>query len=139
MYKHFQNYTRTSIPHARRLRKEMTDAERRLWSRLRNNQLDIKFRRQVPFGKYILDFYCARIKLCIELDGGQHYTSEGMKKDAMRDKVLRESGIETIRFSDRDVLLNTYGVLQAIYETIQERTTVETPPLSSPKRGGSHG
>jgi len=128
MYKHFQNYTRASIPNARRLRKDMTDAERRLWSRLRNNQLEIKFRRQVPFGKYVLDFYCARIKLCIELDGGQHYTTEGMEKDAKREETLRDGGVETIRFSDRDVLLNTDGVLQTIYEISQRRLDVETPP-----------
>ena len=127
MHKHLPDYTKSSIPIARRLRREMTDAERRVWSKLRNNQLSVKFRRQVPFGKFILDFYCAQVKLCVELDGSQHYTEEGKLKDEIRDMYLHREGVEVLRFSDREALTNTNGVLQTIYEKIQVRLQVETP------------
>ena len=127
MHKHFAHYTKSSIPNARRLRREMTDAERKIWSRLRNDRLEIKFRRQVPFGKYILDFYCAKAKLCVELDGSQHYTDEGRQKDEMRDSYLQEQGVEVLRFSDIEALKNTNGVLQTIYEKVHERLQDETP------------
>ncbi len=127
MHRHFPRYTTSSIPNARRLRREMTDAERKIWARLRNNQLDVKFRRQVPFGKYILDFYCAKVKLCVELDGSQHYTDEGKRKDNSREQYLQEQGVEVLRFSDIEALNNTIGVLQTIYEKILERLQDETP------------
>lgn len=129
MHKHLPNYTSSSIPNARRLRRETTDAERRMWSKLRNNQLGVKFRRQVPFGKYILDFYCAMAKLCIELDGSQHYTDEGIRRDLARDRYLQEQRVEVLRFSDIETLKNTNGVMQTIYEKIQERLQHETPSL----------
>ena len=96
----------------------MTDAERKLWSRLRNNQMGVHFRRQVPFGKYILDFFSLKAKLVIELDGSQHYTDEGLAKDAIRDAFLRENGLIVLRFSDHEFLTNTYGVMQVIYEHV---------------------
>ncbi len=92
MHRHLPNYTSTSIPNARRLRKEMTDAERKVWSGLRRNQPDAKFGRQLPSGHYILDFYCARGKICVDLDGSQHYVEEGRSKDQVRDAYLRRRG-----------------------------------------------
>ena len=127
LHKHLPNYSTKSIPNARRLRRDMTNAERRIWSKLRNNQFGIKFRRQVPFDKYILDFYCAKLKLCIELDGSQHYIEEGRKKDIARDRYLKAQGVEVIRFSDYEALSNTIGVLQTIYEKINESLSHETP------------
>ncbi|MBI1803103.1 MAG: DUF559 domain-containing protein [Ignavibacteriae bacterium] len=76
---------------------------------------------------YILDFYCAKSRLCIELDGSQHYTNEGRKKDEMRDSNLQEQGVKVLRFSDIDALKNTNGVLQVIYESVLERSQHETP------------
>jgi len=105
----------------------MTDAERKVWSGLRRNQLDTKFRRQVPFGPYILDFYCARAKLCVELDGSQHCVEEGRRKDLVRDAYLRKHEVQVLRFSDVEALKNTAGVLQAIFEKIHERLRHETP------------
>jgi len=99
----------------------MTDAERRLWSRLRRDQLDVRFRRQVPFGPYILDFFSVKIKLNIEADGSQHYENQGMKKDKRRNKYLKENGITVLRFSDREILQNIDGVMQAIYENVQRK------------------
>ena len=89
----------------------MTDAERKLWSRLRHNQFEVKFRRQTPLGKYILDFYCSKAKVCVELDGSQHYTDTGRRKDEVRDQYLRDRGVVTLRFSDIEMLQNQDGVL----------------------------
>ena len=130
MHKHLPQYSRRLIPHARRLRREMTIAERRLWSKLRSNHLGVKVRRQVPFGEYILDFYCTKTKLCIELDGSQHLTGERRRKDEVRDRYLQERGIEVLRFSDIEALKNTNGVLQAIHERVQKR--MQTPPVILP-------
>lgn len=124
MHKHFPKYTKSLIQNARRLRRDMTDAERKLWNVLRGNPLRTRFRRQVPFGKYILDFYCHTLKLNIELDGSQHYTEEGMKKDIDRDRWLQSNGIEVIRFPDDEVLKNIDGVGQTIYEKVQEKLKI---------------
>ncbi len=136
MHKHLPLYRNSLIKHARRLRKEMTIAEAKIWSRLRNNLLGAKVRRQVPIGKYILDFYCVKARLCIEIDGSQHYAEEGLRKDEIRDKYLNSEGIEVLRFTDYEVLKNTVGVLDAIFEKIQQRLESEIPPQSSSKRGG---
>jgi very-short-patch-repair endonuclease len=132
MHKHLPNYTKSSIPNARRLRRDMTDAERRIWSRLRNNQFGVKFRREVPFGTYILDFYSPKTMICIELDGSQHYTGEGKQKDAVRDKYLNMQGIVVLRFSSIEALQNTDGVLQSIYEAIHNKNLSKTPSPPSP-------
>ena len=102
---------------ARELRKNMTDAERMLWSKVRRKQLNnYQFYRQKNIGNYIVDFYCPAGKLIVELDGGQHYTKEGMKKDGMRDQYLDSLGFTVLRFSDREVLKNLEGVIQEIYD-----------------------
>jgi len=119
-YHHFPKYTKVLIPFARKLRRDMTKAERKLWSLLRNNRLGSKFRRQVPYGPYILDFYCVKAHLVVELDGSQHYTAEGRKKDAMRDAYLARDGLEVLRFLNDEVLSNEEGVEQVIYERVQE-------------------
>jgi very-short-patch-repair endonuclease len=118
MGKHFLKYPHSSVAMARRLRREMTDAERKLWSLLRSNQLGVKFRRQAPFGPYILDFLCIKAKLDVELDGSQHYTDTGRRRDARRDEYLRSNGLKVLRFSVVEFLQNPDGVLQAIYEHI---------------------
>ncbi len=102
---------------ARSLRKNMTDAERHLWAKIRGKQLkDKQFYRKKNVGNYIVDFYCPSAKLIIELDGGQHYSDEGKKKDEIRDNYLKHFGFTVLRFSDRDVLKNIEGVLEKIYE-----------------------
>ena len=97
------------------LRKNMTDAENRLWSKLRRKQLKgYQFYRQKTIGKYIVDFYCPKANLVIELDGGQHYSEAGKEKDRTRDEALIEMGIKVLRFSDRDVFENIGGVMERI-------------------------
>jgi len=112
---------RRNIDKCRVLRKNQTDAERKLWSILRNRQLTgAKFRRQFPIGKYILDFYSPEHKLGIEADGGQHYEIKGKIKDQQRSKELSTLGIRIIRFSDRDILTNLNGVFRMIQQSIDE-------------------
>jgi very-short-patch-repair endonuclease len=97
----------------------MTDFERILWSKLRGRQLKgIQFYRQKIIGNYIVDFYCAKAKLVIELDGSQHYNEEGIGKDKIRDNYLKKLGLKVFRFSDAEVSKNLEGVIQMIYEAI---------------------
>jgi very-short-patch-repair endonuclease len=120
MHKHFPNYSGRLIGNARRLRREVTDAERKLWSILRGRQALVKFRRQVPYRSYILDFYSQEARIDVEVDGSQHYTEEGMAKDRIRDAELEADGIEVMRFSDRDVLTNIAGVGEALHEKLKQ-------------------
>jgi len=98
---------------ARRLRRDMTDAERRLWSFLRNRALSgLKFRRQQPVGPYIVDFICPEAGIVIELDGGQHARS---RTDAARTALLQALGYRVLRFWNNDVLTRTAVVLDVIH------------------------
>jgi very-short-patch-repair endonuclease len=102
---------------ARQLRQLSTDAERRMWSALRDRRLwRYKFRRQYPIGSYIVDFACTRYKLVIEIDGGQHVNSSA---DAQRTLWLERQGWKVIRFWNNDVLANTNGVAETILREIQ--------------------
>ena len=104
---------------ARELRQSQTDAEQRLWLALRDRRLSgAKFRRQYPCGAYVLDFYCPSKKLAIELDGGQHASTQGREHDARRADFLAERGIKVLRFWDNDALLHTEAVLQAIWQAL---------------------
>jgi len=101
---------------ARRLRRDSTDAERKLWTRLRSRQIDgCKFVRQEPIGPYVVDFICRERRLIVEVDGGQHATD---KRDAVREKWLVAHGYRVLRFWNNDVLANTDGVLEAIAGTL---------------------
>jgi len=103
---------RQNIPRARLLRVSQTDAEARLWSRLRNRVLGgARFRRQMPVGPYIADFLCAGHMLIVELDGGQHADNPA---DERRTRFLEAKGYRVIRFWNPDVLTNTDGVLEMI-------------------------
>ncbi len=98
---------------ARKLRSASTDAERKLWSRLRNCQLEgLKFRRQAPLFGFYADFSCESAKLVVELDGGQHAIQT--KRDADRTRILQEAGIMVLRFWNNDVMRNIEGVLSEI-------------------------
>ena len=102
------------------LRKNMTDAERKLWSSLRLKQLNgYQFYRQLIIGNYIVDFCSLALKLVIEVDGSQHYTEEGLTADKTRDRFLNEQGLKVLRYNDRDVLTNLAGVVENILENIK--------------------
>jgi very-short-patch-repair endonuclease len=113
---------------ARRLRRNSTDAERLLWQKLRNRQLDADFRRQHPAGPYVLDFYCANLSLAIELDGGQHNESANEHQDRKRDAWLVERGVKTLRFWNSDIVRNLDGVLEVIRTAIENRKAIKMSP-----------
>jgi very-short-patch-repair endonuclease len=95
----------------------MTEAETFLWQIIRKKQLKGRqFYRQKNIGDYIVDFHCPSAKLIVELDGGQHYTEEGKRRDQVKDKYLESLGIIVLRFSDREVFKNIEGVLERIFE-----------------------
>ena len=94
------------------MRKDATNAERRMWSKLRDGRLNgLKFRRQVPIGSFIADFVCYEQMLIVEVDGGQHSESAS---DVVRDAELRRRGFRVLRFWNIDVMRNTVGVLDTI-------------------------
>jgi very-short-patch-repair endonuclease len=94
----------------------MTDAERLLWSKLRRKQIKtFQFYRQRIIGNYIVDFYCPKGKLIIEVDGGQHYSEEGNRKDKAREDYLKKIGMRILRIPDTEVLNNLEGVVEKIY------------------------
>lgn len=97
------------------MRRRETAPERILWQALRHRGLaGLKFRRQHPFGRYILDFYCRSIRLAVELDGMHHFSPEQRMYDALRTLYLESSGIRVIRFANARVLMDLPGVLQNI-------------------------
>jgi len=104
---------------SRVLRKKMTDAERKLWYRIRMKQIKgLQFYRQKPIGNYIVDFYCPKAKLVIELDGGQHYLKTEKEKDTIRNNYLNGLGLKVLRFSDVDVLRDINSVLKKIWDEV---------------------
>ena len=109
-------YNKNLKKYSRELRKNMTAAESLLWLKIRGNQLkDFQFYRQKIIGNYIADFYCPKANLVIELDGGQHYSSDGQEKDTKRDAFMAGIGLKILRFSDRDVFENLNGVVEKIW------------------------
>ncbi len=104
---------------ARSLRRNATDAERLLWQRLRNRQAgDLKFRRQEPIGPFIVDFFCLKQNLIVEVDGGQHETAQD--RDAARTAWLEARGYRVIRFWNNEVIGNVEGVLETIVRAAGE-------------------
>ena len=102
---------------ARALRKNMTDAERLFWLRVRKKQLNgHQFYRQKNLGNYIVDFYCPSAKIIIEIDGGQHYSEKVIIQDNIRDRYLNDLGFKVLRFSDNEILTNINGVLEHLFE-----------------------
>jgi very-short-patch-repair endonuclease len=115
---------------ARSLRRNMTDAERRLWAELRAHRFeDAGFRRQVPLGAYVADFVCHRAKLIIELDGGQHGAAAQAAHDARRTAWLEGQGFRVLRFWNTDVLTNLEGVLTCIAAELAAVPTSQPSPV----------
>jgi len=109
-------------PHSRRLRGGMTEAEQKLWRRLRGKQLhDVQFYRQKPLGPYIVDFYGPKVKLVIELDGGQHFEEGHRLRDMARDAWLRQQGLMVLRYDNLQILRETEAVLAEIWRVVGER------------------
>ena len=118
-----------AVTRARRLRREMTDAERKLWRMLKESFDDWHFRKQVPLRHFIADFASHRARLVIEVDGGQHDASI----DLPRTRVIEDEGYRVIRFWNNEVLGNPDGVWAMIDAALHDRHPTPNP---SPSRGG---
>ncbi len=100
---------------SRQLRENMTDAERYLWAKIRMKQMKgFQFYRQKPIDGYIVDFFCPRAKLVIEVDGGQHFSDETTEDDRIRDEHMRSLGLRVLRFTNSDVLRRIDEVVESI-------------------------
>jgi very-short-patch-repair endonuclease len=124
---------------ARRLRRRMTDAERKLWFELRDRRLmGLKFKRQVPRGGYIVDFLCVEAGLVVEVDGGQH-AEERADHDRVRTAHLEHEGLKVLRFWNNDVLTNMEAVLTIIAEELPGRAKQRPDSLSPWGEGWGEG
>ena len=121
-------YNGNNIPFAKKLRKEMTPWERKLWYCFLT-KYPVRFQRQKTIGDYIVDFYCASAKLAVELDGGGHYDPVTIQKDANRTAALKNQGIEVIRFCNLDIDKHFYEVCSVIDTTVKGRYRKGTPPV----------
>ena len=114
-YKH----NKEIVPLAKSLRKNMTKEEKLLWyDYLR--EYPVRFIRQKVIGKYIVDFYCAKAKIVLELDGSQHYEDKGIEKDGLRTKFLEQYGLKVIRISNFDINKNFEGVCMFIDNEVKQ-------------------
>ena len=118
-------YDQRHKPLAQNLRREMTPQERRLWYGFLKT-CPAQFRRQKQFGAYIVDFYCAKLDLVVEIDGSQHYSPEEKQHDAIRTAYLNSLGLTVVRFSNYNVDCHFEGVCAQIYNMIQAKLTTES-------------
>jgi len=115
-----KDYNRSNIPLARELRKNMTPWERKLWYDFLRSY-PIRFQRQKAIGDYIADFYCAKARLILELDGSGHYDEEALKNDAARTAALEAMGLQVLRFDNLDIDRQFAAVCTLIDETVHQR------------------
>lgn len=126
-----QNVSPAKVQRARELRQHMTAAENRLWQAVRANRLNgWHFRRQQVIGSFIADFYCHAASLVVELDGGIHAAQK--EYDQERTEIMNTHGIETLRFTNEQVLQDLPGVLREIGRVCQERTSIGCPAGKEP-------
>jgi very-short-patch-repair endonuclease len=124
--------------HAKDLRRAMTRAETLLWRYIKAHRIEgLGFRRQVPMGRYIVDFVCHETQIVVELDGETHDFEAQQKRDQVRDAWLAARGYVVLRFTNRDVLSNLEGVVTVIRETAKARQDAP-PSLSLPRKGGGN-
>ena len=128
-------YNKSNIPLAKNLRKNMTPWERKLWYEFLRDY-PIRFQRQKSIGKYIADFYCAKAKLVIELDGGGHYTDEQINNDELRTKYLNNMGLKVLRICNLDIDKNFYSVCEHIDRTVK-LSLPQSAPQTAPSSEGA--
>jgi len=130
--------TKATVAKARKLRRQLSPPEARLWNVLRYHPEEFKFRRQHPVGPFVLDFYCPAAKLGIEADGLAHDMGDNPARDRRRDAWLRQRGIRVIRFNAGDVMKNLEGVLQLILMECAAgpSTALRAVPLPTASRQG---
>ena len=113
-------YNKSNTPKARKLRKALTPQEKRLWYNYLSDYRP-RFLRQKPIGSYIVDFYCHKARLVIEIDGAHHFTTEGHSADNRRTEALEEFGLIVIRFSNAQIEHDFMGVCLEIHQAVIER------------------
>ena len=112
-------YNEKNITLAKNLRKNATPQEKHLWYDFLS-KYEVRFQRQKAIDNFIADFYCHKAKLIIEIDGSQHYTEDGRQKDEFRTEILEEYGLKIIRFTNRQINTNFYGVCAYIDRIVKE-------------------
>ena len=137
----FETSGKLTRANAKRMRREPTGAERRLWRGLREHVVvsASHFRRQVPLGPYIADFCCLGSRLIVEVDGEQHGSEPGLRRDAKRDAYLAAEGFRILRFSNRDVMTSMSSVLDTIHASLSplnDKDASTPTPDPSPHGGG---
>ena len=125
-----RKHNKAIIPLAQNLRKNMTKEERRLWYDFLRDY-PIKFSRQKGLGKYIVDFYSAKAKIIIELDGSQHYDKEGIAKDSERTAYLEEYGLKVLRIPNNQVNENFRGVCEYIENEVKQSLGTNNPSVKN--------
>lgn len=129
-----KQYKSTSRAFAHEMRNESTFSEVLLWMQLRASKLGYPFKRQVPIGNYIVDFYCPSLRLAIEVDGGVHSTSDAMEHDDVRTAALQSSGITIVRVTAHDCEKNMENALMIIEVAIMKAEKNLPHPLSTSSR-----
>ena len=114
------NHNKNLVKNAKVLRKDMTKEERHLWYDYLRNK-NVRFLRQKIIGSYIVDFYCAKANLVIELDGSQHYEDKGIKYDAERTKFLEQNGLTVVRIPNNEINRNFDGVCEYLDSVLKSR------------------
>lgn len=114
-----KDYDKANIPRAKELRKNMTPWERKLWYEFLR-EYPVRFQRQKAIGHYIADFYCAKARLVVGVDGGGHYTAKQSEKDCLRKEQLEEMGLTVIRVSNLDIERNFSGVCEYINRAVEQ-------------------
>ena len=130
-----KEYNKANIPLAKTLRKNMTPWERKIWYEFLRNY-PIRFQRQKAIGNYIVDFYCAKARLIVELDGGEHYIAKQTKKDIIRTKELESMDLKVIRVCNLDIDHNFYGVCEYIDLTVKQ-SLPQSATLTAPSSEGA--
>ena len=114
-------YQQKHKSNARRLRSQLTDAEQLLWSQIRRKRVaNVQFYRQKPIGNYIVDFYAPAAQLVIEIDGGQHFETEYLKRDKQRDNYLNGLNLKVLRFDNLQVLQSINEVIEVIFKEVNK-------------------
>ena len=132
-----KDYNRHNIPLAKALRKNMTPWERKLWYDFLRNY-PVRFQRQKAIGNYIADFYCAKARLIIELDGGGHYTPEQAEKDEQQTNELNAMNLTVVRICNLDIDRNFYGVCEYVDRLVQN-SLPQSASLTAPSSEGALG
>ena len=132
-----KEYNKANIPFAKALRKNMTPWERKLWHEFLRNY-PIRFQRQKAIGNYIVDFYCAKAALAVELDGSGHYTSKQKEKDCIRTKALETMGLSVLRICNTDIDRNFSAVCRYIDLAVR-KSLPQSASLTAPSSEGAGG